>query len=205
MEKRLILATSSPYRVKAFSSLKIPFEAIESEVDENFEGRPKSPGQMVLHLAKLKAEAVAKLHYQEPRIVIGFDSVGFFRDRILEKPKSREDAFARLQAISGDFYQFFTGIYLIDILSDGRRIYKEKLERTEVKLRYYSDAEIEKYLDQDSKFMTYAQGFDPLQGYGSTYVEWISGCYNNLLHGIPLAAVVGLIRRTGYLKNEVGR
>jgi len=55
--------------------LDIDFIAEGSEVDEYFEGRPSSPDELVLHLARLKMEAVAKKH--STGIIIGFDSVGF--------------------------------------------------------------------------------------------------------------------------------
>lgn len=198
MEKIITLATTSPSRIKAFSMSGIPFETFGSNVNENFEGRSNEPGNLVFQLAKLKAEAVAKRLDNSPRIIIGFDSVGWFNYKILEKPKSREEAFARLDDISGSEFNFFTGIYMIDIRSDGRRIFNDNLERTIVKMRYYSEPEIEKYLDQDPNFLTYALGFNPLDTHASTFVEWIWGCYNNLLYGIPLAKVIEMIRRTGF-------
>jgi len=61
---------------------------------------------------------------------------------------------------------------------------------TEVTLRSYSDDEIEKYLDQDPYYNTYALGYDPLGHYSSTFVKEITGSYNNLLRGIPLETIV---------------
>ena len=84
----IILATASPYRIEAFRSLGLPFRAEESRLDENFPGRPSDPGALVLELARRKAAAVAAKH--ESGIVVGFDSVGLFRGRILEKPRSRD-------------------------------------------------------------------------------------------------------------------
>jgi len=190
---KIILATASPYRQKAFRSLDLDFIAQTSDVDESFDGRPNSPEKLVLHLAKLKAEAVAKHH--DSGIIIGFDSVGWFNKQILEKPKSREKAFERLKSLSGNNHQFYTGIHIINIES-GKVIFKAVI--TDVEIRNLLDSEINKYLDQDSKFNTYALGYDPLDHYSSTFVRKINGSYNNLIRGIPLETIVEMLPGVGY-------
>jgi septum formation protein len=195
MSKKLILATTSPHRKEAFSRLGIPFEMEASNVEEYFDGRPNDPKALVAFLAKLKAEAVAKNH-QEPCIIIGFDSVVFFEEKILEKPKSREEIFTRLKAMANKYYQFYTGIHLIPIQSDIE--YITQVESTIIQMRNYSDREINLSLDQNPHFKTCAQGFDPQSTYGMTLIESISGSYNNPLWGIPLEVVVEMIQNCGY-------
>lgn len=191
--KKIILATTSPYRQEAFKMLDIDFEAVGSNVDEIFDGRPGHPEELVLELAKRKAQSVAK-NYKEG-IVIGFDSIGYFNDEILEKPKDRDEAFQRLKKLSGNVHKFYTGIHLINI-SENKNL--SSVAETEIKLRDLSDAEINKYLDQDPKFSTYAIGFDPLCHYSSSFTISITGSYNNYLRGIPLETIVGLLKEAGY-------
>lgn len=190
---KIILATSAVSRQEAFGYLNLDFVAQGSDVEEYFDGRPDSPEELVLHLAKLKAEAVAK-HY-DSGIIIGFDSVGWFNRQILEKPKSREEAFERLRSLSGDNYQFYTGVYMIN-LESGKE--SSKVAITDVQLRDLTDSEINKYLDQDPKFNTYASGFDPLENYSSSFVRKIDGSYNNLTRGIPLETIVEMLPDVGY-------
>lgn len=192
MDKKLILATTSPYRKQAFAMLGIPFEAEGSKVDEYFDGRPDDPEALVLHLAKIKAEAVAK-NQTENCTIIGFDSVGWFDGKVLEKPKSREEIVERLKAMSGNQYQFYTGIYIIDGLKIISRVVK-----TEIVMRNLADTEINWYLDQDPNYKTYAQGYDPLGTYGSTFIKEIHGSYNNPLRGIPLEIIVEMLQGTGF-------
>ncbi len=190
---KIILATSSPYRQEAFRFLDLDFVAQGSNADEYFDGRPDSPKELVLCLAKIKAEAVAKKY--DTGIIIGFDSVGWFNRQVLEKPKSREEAFERLKFLSGNTHQFYTGIYMINLESE-----KEisKLAITNVEVRNLLDSEINKYLDQDSRFNTYALGYDPLEHYSSTFVRKIDGSYNNLTRGIPLETIVEMLSDIGY-------
>jgi len=195
MSKKIILATTSPYRKQAFAMLNIDFITEGSEVDEYTADCPSDSQELVKYLARLKAEAVAK-NYQEG-IVIGFDSVGCFRNEILEKPKSREEAANRLKTISGQTFDFYTGVFAINLKTSHEVV---KLVKTQAKLRALTEAEINKYLDEDENFMTYALGFDPLKHYSSTFVREITGSYNNLLRGIPLETIIEILQETDCLE-----
>ncbi|TSA46168.1 hypothetical protein D4R51_00580, partial [bacterium] len=109
---KIILATTSPHRQQALEMLGLDFIAEGSDIDENFEGRPSIPDDLVKQLSKLKAESVAKNHSEG--IIIGFDSVGWFDNSILEKPKSREEVFDRLKSLSGNNFDFYTGVHIIN-------------------------------------------------------------------------------------------
>lgn len=190
---KLVLATTSPYRRQAFKFLNIEFTAEASEVDEDFKGRPSDPKELVQELARRKAESVGKRHSEG--IIVGFDSVGCFDDMILEKPKSREEAFLRLKRLSGNTHMFYTGIHVINI-EDGKTL--TKVITTKTFIRKLTDDEINKYLDQDPNFNTYALGYDPLEHYSATFVEKIEGSYNNLLRGFPLEAIIPMLKKLGY-------
>lgn len=189
---KIILATSSRYRRQAFGFLGVDFEVEDSGVGEQFKGRPSDSRELVRRLAKLKAEAVAKKY--KSGIVVGFDSVGFFQGKILEKPKSRKEALARLKALSGKRHQFITGVYMININNNQRL---EEVSITDVWLRKLSDEEINRYLDEGEKYKTFSAGFNPLEQYSATFVKKIEGSYNNFLRGVPLEAIVGMLRKLG--------
>jgi len=189
---KIILATTSPHRQQALEMLGLDFIAEGSDIDENFEGRPSIPDDLVKQLSKLKAESVAKNHSEG--IIIGFDSVGWFDNSILEKPKSREEVFDRLKSLSGNNFDFYTGVHIINV-SDNKVV--SRVVKTAVDLRELTDSEIDKYLDQDSNYNTYALGFDPLGHFSSSFVEKIEGSYNNLLRGIPLEVIVEMLKEIG--------
>ena len=191
---KIILATTSPYRKETFGYLGIPFETEGSNTDES-QAERNDPEELVKSLSKLKAEAVAKNH--SDAIVIGMDSVTYFNDKILEKPKSREEDFQRLKALSGNNHQFYTGVYIVNTATN-KAI--SRVVITDVFMRKLSDEEINKYLDEDPHFNTYALGYDPVRHISSSFVKRIEGSYYNLLGGIPLETIIEMLRGIGYKK-----
>ena len=188
INQKIILATTSPYRKEVFGFTGYEFTSERSNINENFSGRPTQPKELVKTLSRLKSEDIAKNHTKG--LVIGFDSVGYFQGKILEKPKSEKEAFQRLKSLSEQKYQFFTGIHMIDI--EKQNTLSQSVQ-TNVFMRKLKDKEIIKYLEEDKKFNTYAIGFDPLQNRGATFIKKIEGSYNNLLRGIPLETIIEML------------
>ena len=189
---KVILASSSPYRQEALKFLGIDFEVEESQVDESQVDRT-NPEELVKQLSKLKAEAVAKNHSEA--IVIGMDSVGYFNGQIFEKPKSKEEAFNRLKTLSGKNYGFYTGVYMVNTSAQKTAT---KVVKSEVFIRNLSDSEINKYLEQDPNYKTYAHGYDPVKNISSSFIIKLVGSYNNVLRGIPLEVLPEMLLKVGY-------
>jgi septum formation protein len=190
---KTILATTSPHRIKAFQKLDLDFITEASNVDEYTPERPGGPKELVKYLAKLKAEAVIKNHSEG--IVIGFDSVGYFNGKILEKPQNKEESISRLKTLSNNTYSFYTGIYMFN-LDNGISLLDSV--KTELSMKNIDEKEIIKYLKQDSKYNTYAHGYDPLEHYSSTFVKEIKGSWSNVLLGIPLSKIMEMLFEIGY-------
>jgi len=188
---KIVLATTSPYRKEIFESLDIPFEIEGSGVDES-QTKRNDPEELVKELSKLKAEAVAKNHVDA--VIIGFDSVGFFDGNILEKPKSKEDAFERLKLLSGREHYHYTGIHMIN--NHSKKVIS-KVNKNKIFMREYLDEEIEKYLLQDQRFKTFALGYDTEKHTSASFIERIEGNHLNL-RGIPLSDVIEMLSEIGY-------
>ena len=189
---KIILATSSKSRIKAFKSLGLEFIAQASYIDEYNRDRPKEPKELVKYLAKKKAETVAKNFSND--IVIGFDSVGYFDNRILEKPRSKSEAFDRLRSLSGNMHEYYTGIYMINLES---RENLSEVVKTRIYMRKLNDKEINRYLGQDN-FNAHVLGYNPLFEYSSTFIYKIKGSHTNLIHGIPLGTIVRMLNYIGF-------
>jgi septum formation protein len=191
---KIILATTSPYRREIFKYLGVPFEVEGSNVDE-LQLERKNPEELVRELSRMKTEAVANNH--KDAIVIGFDSVGFLNGSILEKPKSKEDCFKRLTTLSGNSYQFYTGVHMINNFS-AKTI--SEVAITNVFMREISEGEINRYLKEDPNFNTYSLGYDPVKHISASFTKRIEGSYYNLLGGIPLETVIEMLEEVDYKK-----
>jgi len=189
---KIILATTSPYRKEVFGYLGIPFEAEGSNLDES-QAERNNPEELVKTLSKLKTDSVAKNHLDA--IVIGLDSVGFFEGKILEKPKSKEEAFQRLRSLSGKKYDFYTGVYMVNT-STQKSI--TRVVKTEVFMRKLSDSEINRYSDQDPNYNKYAHGYDIKNYASSTFPAKLVGSYTNALMGIPVEVIIEMLPEIGY-------
>ncbi len=190
---KLVLATTSPSRIEVFTKSGIPFEAKGSNVDEYTADRPTEPEALVKYLSQLKTEAVAKECAEA--IVIWFDSVAYFDGKILEKPKSRQEWFERLQAMSGKEFSYYTGIYAINLATQQQL---SDCVITKAKLRAYDDTDINRYLDDGTdNYKTHAHGFNPYNQYSSTFIESIIGEPLNMI-GTPIARIMKMIKDLWY-------
>lgn len=193
-QQNLVLATISPYRLGIFKNLWIHFISEWSNVDENTPDRPAEPETLTKYLAKLKTEAVAQNH--RTWIVIGFDTVGYFDGKILEKPKTREMAYVRLKSLSGKSFTYTTGIYALNL--DTQQTIT-RTAQTEIYMRTYTDQEINFYLDNcNEAYKTHAHGFNPENYYSMSFIQKVVWDPNGTI-GIPLWEIMSVLTEVWYV------
>ena len=181
MEK-IILASASPRRKELMTMAGLTFDVIVSDCEENISY--ESPEDMVKKLSLLKAKDVADKIRQtetEPHLVIGSDTIVFFQNQILGKPKNEEDAFNMLKAMSGNIHTVYTGVTIIDTANN----------QTDT---FYDETRVEFYDVTDEEIRNYIATGDPLdkagsygvQGRGCFLVKRIEGDYFTVV-GLPIA------------------
>lgn len=176
---KLILATQSPFKIEAFKKLGLIFETCASDIDESkYSG--EDPEKLVAQLAIAKAEAVSEKY--PDALVIGNDTIGFFENKILEKPKNISEARNRLKRLSGKKHLIITGNCIIY----PHKTPIIKIVKTEVQMRELSEQEIDKYLAEDPNVTKICIGYDPGEHLSASFVKSISGSYHNLISGMPL-------------------
>lgn len=186
----LVLASTSPYRKTLLERLGLPFSVARPAVDET--ARPgEAPADLALRLAQEKAEAVAAAH--PGSLIIGSDQVAQLGDRRLSKPGTHENAVAQLRAMSGKSVDFFTAVAVHDS-AKGRTL--RRLVTTRVKFRELSDALIESYLRTEQPYD--CAGSAKAEGLGIVLIEEMTGADPNALIGLPLIALVDLLREHGH-------
>ena len=188
MNKKLILASSSPRRKDLLNLLGLEYEIIKPEdhVEENSEFNGSSISY-VEDTAYLKARHVADKI--KDAIVIGADTIVVIDNQILGKPADEQEAQQMLQTLSDRWHEVFTGVAIVDS-SDNRFVKANEISR--VKFKKFTDAQIKSYIktrEPMDKAGSYA-----LQGIGAIFVEKIEGCYTNII-GLPLPLLDNLLQK----------
>jgi len=103
--KNLVLASSSPYRRELLQRLRIPFEIISPDIDE--QPQPAEPPEaLVKRLSLEKAMAIA--HRFDNHLIIGSDQIAVNEGKLLTKPGNFDNAFKQLRSESGKKVHFLT-------------------------------------------------------------------------------------------------
>ena len=176
---KVILASKSPRRVEILEKIVKEFEVVQSNFDENTIDFKGDIEKYVKDLSRNKAIEVSK-RLNEPSIVIAADTVVFQNGKVLEKPKSEEDAFSMLSSLSGNTHKVYSGICLINtydytVVTD--------CDCTEVRFSELNPRQIRNYINSGEP-MDKAGAYG-IQGLGGAFVEGIKGCYYNVM-GLPL-------------------
>jgi len=184
MKKKLVLASSSPRRREILENLGLDFIIMKSDIEERI-GEDELPHHIVMALALEKALDICE-NLDDGTIVIAADTI-VYKDKVLGKPKSFEDAFEMLRYLQGDTHYVYTGLALVE-----KGSYKKFVayEKTKVKIKKLSEDKIKKYIDTGEvwdKAGSYA-----IQGFGSTIVEWIEGDYFNVV-GLPVSKLEDML------------
>ena len=173
---KLILASKSPRRRELIEFVSDNVLCVSAEVEEYIpEGM--RPQDIPSHLAKLKAESVAKSYPED--MVIGSDTVVILGDKLLLKPTNETDAFVKLRSLSGKTHKVITACAIV-YRGETHSFYSE----TEVEFYELSDEEISEYI-KTGEPMDKAGAYG-IQGRGSLFVKGIKGDYFNVV-GLPIA------------------
>ena len=183
---KLVLASASPRRQELIQLLGLRAEIHPSGIAEDV--TEADPSLLVQKLAFRKAEDVAK-QYPKDYLVLGADTVVFFENRILGKPKSEEDAYKMLSALSGRTHRVYTGVSLH---FQGKKM--GFYEKTEVQFARLTEREIWDYIE--SKEPMDKAGAYGIQGRFAPFVKGIAGDYYNVM-GLPLARLYQALKFLG--------
>jgi septum formation protein len=186
---RLVLASTSPARLSLLRAGGIEPITISPEVDEEAVGtRAEAMGligsseDLVLLLAKAKAEAVVSHPDAQNAIIIGCDSALEFGGKTLGKPHEPEVAAARWKQLRGNSGTLHSGHWLIDNRTGATMPPATgKTSSTVVHFADITDAEIDAYV---------ATG-EPLKVAGAFTVDSLGGAFISRIEG-DTHTVIGL-------------
>ncbi|MBI3938068.1 MAG: septum formation inhibitor Maf [Betaproteobacteria bacterium] len=186
---RLVLASTSRYRRELLQRLRLAFEIAAPHVKETArEG--EAPEETAARLAFAKARAVAARFPQA--LIIGCDQVAALDGTQLGKPGDHTAAARQLRMMRGRSVLFHTALCLLNAAS-GRA--QTATVPVTVRLRRYTDAQIERYLALERPYD--CAGAAKVEGLGIALIESMAGEDPNALTGLPLIKLVEMLRNEG--------
>ena len=189
--RKLILASTSPYRFELLQRLDIPFRAVAPLFEEHYEPGV-APALLVKHFACHKARSLRE-EYPDA-LIVGSDQVFVnWRGDIIGKPQTFAAARKQLGEMSGRKNIFYTGLSLFDSLRD------ESLTDftiTEVTFRSLSAKEIDVYLRKEEPFD--CAGSFKIEGLGISLMEKVKSDDPTALIGLPLIKLTHMLEEMGF-------
>jgi nucleoside triphosphate pyrophosphatase len=192
-----VLASNSPRRKQLLALGGWTFSVAPTQIDESLR-IGEAPREYVMRLAEGKAYAAAQQAAPGEWIVAAdttvADPVGSdkaLHPAVLGKPVDAADARQMLLRLRGRTHQVFTAL---TVLQAGNGVPLTDCCVTDVKMRDYSDPEIEAYVESGDPF-------DKAGGYAIQHqqfrpVDEVNGCYANVM-GLPLCLLRRMFDRLG--------
>ncbi len=188
--RKIILASSSPYRKMLLERLPLDFTVLSPSIDEApLPDEP--PASLVSRLAKEKARAVSGQH--PAALVVGSDQLALFDGRIIGKPGSLHKATEQLQQFSGQCVRFLTAV-AVNCTDTG--FFSGSTISTEVCFRVLDDAEIKRYVATDNP-VDCAGGFKSETG-GISLLTHMKSDDPSAIIGLPLICLSAMLREAGF-------
>jgi septum formation protein len=181
--RRLILASSSPYRRSLLTQLGLTFECISPNLDET-SAADETVEALTQRLAVAKAEHILLKHPES--LVIGSDQAADLEGVILGKPHDTERAAAQLRACSGKTVHFYSAIALLS-----SRMRQIDLVCTEVRFRVLTENQIRTYIKKEEPLN--CAGSFKCEGLGIALFESIQSADPSALIGLPLISLTRML------------
>jgi len=187
---KLILASTSPYRKALLDRLQVDFQCDPPDIDESPQPH-ESIENMVVRLAKLKAEAVAARH--PDALIIGSDQSAVLDGEILTKSGNFDNAVRQLQRASGKRVVFQTGLCLLNTRTGQSQ---SACVPYTVVFKTLTREMIEHYLNKEQPYN--CAGSFRSEGLGIALFERFEGEDPNALVGLPLIRLIEMLNNEGF-------
>ena len=110
-ERRLVLASASPRRIKLLEDARYRFVVEPANIDEENVPAGTMPIEFAMHLARAKADAVAPRFPDD--VILAADTVVAFGDWIIGKPRDAEHARSVIELLTGTTHIVITGVSVV--------------------------------------------------------------------------------------------
>ncbi|MDS4027036.1 MAG: Maf family protein [Candidatus Contendobacter sp.] len=182
----IYLASASSRRRALLRQIGISYRLLRVAVDET-PLPDETPSDYVIRLALAKARTGrAALGRRQPAPVLGADTVVVVENRLLGKPRDRDEGLAMLTLLSGREHRVLSAVALAVPTRDA-----VKIQESRVRFRALTLVERTAYWDSGEP-LDKAGGY-AIQGRAAAFVAELHGSYSGVM-GLPLFETAELLR-----------
>ena len=186
-ENEIILASKSKVRKDILQQNNINCKVVASNLDEepiknSLLKEGASPELVSKNLAEIKATKVSSLNPN--LIVLGADSVIDFENKIISKPRNREEALEILKTLNGKEHFLISSV---SIAKNGSMIWNYT-EKAKLTMKKFNIQELKDYLSKISDHALYSYNVYQIEGEGKHLFSSIEGDKNTIM-GLPIKKI----------------
>ena len=190
---KIILASKSGVRKKILDKYDIDNEVIISNVDEDevklsLLAEGADPLSISKNLAEVKSIKVSNKN--PDRYVLGADSVISLNNELINKPSSREEAFAILKRLNNSKHYLISSVC---IAKNGAMVWNNS-DTSELKMKNLSDNELSLYLNKIETKTLMAYGVYQIEADGLELFEYVKGDKDSIM-GLPIKEIINYINQ----------
>jgi len=190
---KIILASKSGVRKKILDKYKIDNEVVisnvdEDEIKESLLAEGANPLLISKNLAEIKSNKVSSKN--PDRLVLGADSVISLNEELINKPKSREEAFKILKKLNNSKHYLISSVC---ISKNGSMIWNHT-DSSELKMKNLTDKELSVYLDKIETNILLSYGVYQIEADGLELFEYVKGDKDSIM-GLPIKYIINYIEQ----------
>ena len=188
---KIILASQSGVRKKILDKYKIDNEVVVSKVDEDeikesLQAEGANPEMISKNLAEIKSIKVSNKN--PDRLVLGADSVVSLNNQIINKPKTRKEAFSILKKLNNSIHFLISSVC---ISKNGSMVWNYT-DTSELKMKNLTDDQLSQYLNKIKTETLLAYGVYQIEADGLDLFDYINGDRDSIM-GLPIKEIINYI------------
>jgi len=190
---KIILASKSGVRKKILDDHGVDSEVVVSNVDEDeIKISLLSEGADPLSISKNLAEIKSiKVSNKNPdKLVLGADSVISLNNDLINKPRSREEAFSILKKLNNSKHYLISSVC---ISKNGSMIWNHS-DSSELKMKNLTDNEIKDYLNKIKTETLLSYGVYQVEADGIEFFDYNKGDHNSIM-GLTIKDIINYINQ----------
>ena len=190
---KIVLASQSGVRKQILDKYNIDSEVMASNVDEDEVKKSLlAEGAKPISISKNLAEIKSiKVSIKQPdRLVLGADSVISLNEELINKPKSREEAFKILKKLNNSKHYLISSVC---ISKNGAMIWNHT-DSSELKMKNLKDEDLLLYLSKIETKTLLAYGVYQIEANGLELFEYVKGDKDSIM-GLPVKEIISYIEQ----------